>query len=88
LTYYVQSAIRIQTIFSRCGKQISNKGSKVETPDEYIWSNYQFYTGKKLKEIGLQFGIGESGVSQSCRRVAQKIEKDKKLKKKIDRLEK
>ena len=48
----------------------------------------QKYTGKKLKEIGLQFGIGESGVSQSCRRVTQKIEKDKKLKKKIDRLEK
>jgi chromosomal replication initiation ATPase DnaA len=45
-------------------------------------------TGKKLKEIGLHFGIGESGVSQSCRRVAQKMEKDKKLKKKIDRLEK
>jgi putative transposase len=48
----------------------------------------QKYTGKKLKEIGLQFGIGESGVSQSCKRVAQKIEKDKKLKKKIGRLEK
>jgi REP element-mobilizing transposase RayT len=45
-------------------------------------------TGKKLKEIGLHFGIGESGVSQACRRVAQKIEKDKKLKKKIVRLEK
>ena len=48
----------------------------------------QRYTGKKLKEIGLQFGIGESGVSQACRRVAQRIEKDKKLKKKIVRLEK
>jgi hypothetical protein len=48
----------------------------------------QKYTGKKLKEIGWQFGIGESGVSQSCKRVAQKIEKDKKLKKKIGRLEK
>jgi REP element-mobilizing transposase RayT len=36
----------------------------------------QKYTGKKLKEIGLQFGIGESGVSQSCKRVAQKIEKE------------
>jgi len=43
---------------------------------------------EKPEEIGLQFGIGESGVSQSCRRVAQKTEKDKKLKKKIDRLEK
>ncbi len=30
---------------------------------------------------------GESGVSQACRRVAQKTEKDKKLKKKIVRLE-
>jgi chromosomal replication initiation ATPase DnaA len=45
-------------------------------------------TGNKLKEIGLHFGIEESGVSQACRRVAQKIEKDKKLKKKIVRLEK
>jgi REP element-mobilizing transposase RayT len=48
----------------------------------------QRYTGKKLKEIGLHFGIGESGVSQACRRVAQKIEKDKKLKKKIVKLQK
>ena len=48
----------------------------------------QRYTGYKLKEIGLQFGIGESGVSQACRRVANKIEKDKKLIKKIERLEK
>ena len=43
----------------------------------------QRYTGKKLMEIGSHFGIGESGVSQACRRVAQKIEKDKMLKKKI-----
>ena len=48
----------------------------------------QRYTGKKLREIGSHFGIGESGVSQVCRRVAQKIEKDKKLKKKIAILEK
>jgi REP element-mobilizing transposase RayT len=48
----------------------------------------QRYSGKKLKEIGLHFGIGESGVSQASKRVAQKIEKDKKLKKKIDRLDK
>jgi putative transposase len=47
----------------------------------------QRYTGKKLKEIGLHFGIGESGVSQACKRVAQRTEKDKKLKKKIARLE-
>jgi putative transposase len=48
----------------------------------------QRYSGKKLKEIGVHFGIGESGVSQSCRRVAEKIERDKKLKRKIAGLEK
>ena len=36
----------------------------------------QRYTGKKLKDIGLHFGIGESGLSQAFRRVARKIEKD------------
>ena len=48
----------------------------------------QRYTGKKLKEIGFHFGIGESGVSQACRRVTHRIEKDKKLKKELERLEK
>jgi hypothetical protein len=47
----------------------------------------QRYTGKKLKEMALHFGIGESGVSQASRRVAQKIERDKKLKNKMVRLE-
>jgi chromosomal replication initiation ATPase DnaA len=48
----------------------------------------QKYTGEKLKDISIHFGIGESGVSQASRRVAQKIEKDKKLKRKIDKIEK
>jgi hypothetical protein len=39
------------------------------------------YSGKKLKEISEHFEIGESGVSQASRRVAQQIKKDKKLKK-------
>jgi len=30
----------------------------------------QRYTGKKSKDIGLHFSIGESGVSQACRRKA------------------
>ena len=46
------------------------------------------FTGNKLKEIGFHFGIGESGVSQACRRVADKIEEDKKLKKQIEKFEK
>lgn len=48
----------------------------------------QRYTGEKLKDIGKHFGIGESGVSQACRRVAQKIDRDKKLKRKIGKIEK
>jgi len=48
----------------------------------------QRYTGEKLKDIGKHFGIGESGVSQACRRVAQKIDRDKKLTRKIGKIEK
>jgi putative transposase len=48
----------------------------------------QQYTGLKLTDIGKQFGIGESGVSQANRRVTAKIESDKKLKKKILNIEK
>ena len=43
------------------------------------------YTGKRLKEIGEEFGIGESGVSQICRRFSQQIEKNKNIKKKVER---
>jgi len=33
-------------------------------------------------------GIGESGVSQACRRVKDKIRKDKRLERKISKIEK
>ena len=46
------------------------------------------YTGAKLKDIGTHFGIGESGVSQASRRVNAKISNDKKLKRKISKIEK
>ena len=46
------------------------------------------YTGEKLKSIGAYFGIGESGVSQACRRVKDKIRKDKKLERQISKIEK
>ena len=39
------------------------------------------YTEKRLKEIGDEFGIGESAVSQVCRRLSARIEKDRRLKK-------
>ena len=41
-----------------------------------------------LKDIGTYFEIGESGVSQACRRVKDKIRTDKKLGRKIAKIEK
>jgi hypothetical protein len=74
-------------------QDIFGKVELIFAKDKALARNVKMYlcqrnTGKKLREIGMHFGIGESGVSQACRRVAQKIEKDKKLKNKIDRLEK
>ncbi len=46
------------------------------------------YTGEKLKDIGTHFGIGESGVSQASRRVNDQIRSDKKLRRKIRKVEK
>ncbi len=48
----------------------------------------QKYTDEKLKDIGAHFGVGESGVSQTCRRVSDKIIKDKKLERKMSKIEK
>jgi chromosomal replication initiation ATPase DnaA len=48
----------------------------------------QRYTGEKLKDIGTYFGIGESGVSQASRGVKDKIRNDKKLERKIEKIEK
>ena len=49
---------------------------------------YRPHEKATLKDISNHFGIGESGVSRASRRVAQKIEKDKKLKRKIYKIEK
>jgi len=43
-------------------------------------------SGRKLKEIGTYFDIGESGVSQTTRLVSDKLKKDKKLTRKINRI--
>jgi len=44
------------------------------------------FSGQKLKDIGIHFGIGVSGVSQTSRRAALQIKGEKKLKKKIDKI--
>jgi len=46
------------------------------------------HTGKKLKTIGGQFGIGDAAVAQSCKRFKLKLEKDRKLREKMEQLEK
>ena len=46
------------------------------------------HTGRKLKYIGLHFNIGESAVSQASQRINMKINRNKKLKKKIKSVEK
>jgi len=48
----------------------------------------QKYTDEKLKDIGTHFGIGESGVSQTCRRVNDEIRRNKKLKSNVMKIEK
>ena len=45
----------------------------------------QRYTGERL--LGMQFGIGEPGVSQASRRVNERMKSDKKLNRKIRRIE-
>lgn len=44
------------------------------------------YSGQKLNDIGIHFGIGESAVSQASRRVAMQVDKNKELKKKINKI--
>ena len=46
----------------------------------------QRYSGKPLKEIAAHFGIGASGVSQASRRVSERLKKEKKLSKQVDKI--
>ena len=72
-------------------KKIIKQAAKVLNEDAALLKRVQIYlchrfSGQKLKEIGLHFGIGVSGVSQAIRRVALQIKDDKKLNKKIDKI--
>jgi REP element-mobilizing transposase RayT len=72
---------------------VFNEVESIFKKDQALARNIKLYlcqrnTGEKLKDIGKHFGIGESGVSQACRRISQKIDRDKKLKRKIGKIEK
>ena len=58
---------------------LARKLKKISFPEIYR---------RKIKDIGRHFGLGESGVSQAGRRVAQKVENDTQLKKKIAKISK
>jgi hypothetical protein len=44
------------------------------------------FKGQKLKDIGLLFGVGVSGVSQTSRRVVLQITDNKELEKKSNKI--
>ncbi len=44
------------------------------------------YSGAKLKEVGKQYGISESGVNRACGRLENMLEKDKEMEKKLQRM--
>jgi putative transposase len=46
------------------------------------------YSGMRLTQIGLGFGVGQSGVTQASQRIALKRSKDKNLRKIVKRIEK
>jgi chromosomal replication initiation ATPase DnaA len=46
------------------------------------------YSGMKLREIGLRYGLGQSAITQASRRIKLKAGKDKKLRKTVNRIEK
>ena len=46
------------------------------------------YSGMRLTQIGLRFGVGQSGVTQASQRIALKRSQDKNLRKIVKRIEK
>lgn len=74
-------------------QDISNAVEQVFNDDIKTIRNVKIFlchkhTGEKLRTIGEQFGIGDSAVSQVCKRFRSRIDQDKRLKKKIRLLEK
>ena len=77
--------VSVQDIFEEVGAVFGRESALARNVKIYLC---QKYTGEKLKVIGKHFGISESGVSQASRRISQKSCNDKKLKRKIEKIEK
>ena len=72
-------------------EQIIEQTAKIFEEDPALLKRVQIYlchkfSGQRLKDIGVHFGIGLSGVSQASRRVAMQLKEDKKLRKKVNKV--
>ena len=66
----------MQDILDAVDKSFVNEAKLARNVKIYLCKEY---TAEKLKDLGIHFGIGESGVSQAGRRVSQWMQKDKNL---------
>ena len=76
--------VKMEAIFDEVGSVFGKEGAMCRNIKMYL---SQRLTDEKLKDIGGRFGIGESGVSQACRRVKDKMKNDKKLARNIAKVE-
>ena len=72
----------IDSIYNAVRSEFSEE-SDVRQASLYLSHNY---SGRRLKEIGEYFSIGESGVSQASGRMGRRIEADKQLRQKIEKI--
>ena len=77
--------ITLQEIFDMVESEFGQKSVLARKIKLYLCRKH---TGKKLKTIGEQFGVGDAAVAQSCKRFKLKLEKDRKLREKMEQLEK
>jgi putative transposase len=84
----------LQGVPKRLGlREIESAVDKVVGPDEKIGRQLKLYfshrlSGMKLKEIGIWYGLSESGVTQASRRVRERMKTDRKLAGLIEKIEK
>jgi hypothetical protein len=74
----------MQDIFAEVDIEFENQQLLTRNIKIYLCRRY---TAAKLKDIARHFGIGEYGVSQAYKPFLQKLTQDKKLKKKVEKIE-
>lgn len=77
--------ITCQEIFDRVESEFGKDPVTARSIKLYLCRKH---TGEKLRTIGAQFGIGDAAVAQSCKRFNLKLEKDRKLRERIERFRK